>query len=119
MSLCRYGPLTPAHFDLPAVQFLRFVILLSNMIPISLYVSLEVVKVFQCALLLNQDRQMYHRDSDTPFVCRTTTLNEELGQVSCCICYSKSHVACCYTCVSLYSVQLAGRCVNKLCTVRQ
>lgn len=63
------------------VQFLRFIILLSNMIPISLYVSLEVVKVFQCALLLNQDRRMYHKDTDTPFVCRTTTLNEELGQV--------------------------------------
>lgn len=62
-------------------QFLRFLILLSNMIPISLYVSLEVVKVFQCALLLNSDRKMYHKDSDTPFVCRTTTLNEELGQV--------------------------------------
>jgi magnesium-transporting ATPase (P-type) len=43
------------------LQFLRFVILLSNMIPISLYVSLEVVKVFQCALLLNQDREMYHK----------------------------------------------------------
>lgn len=65
----------------PALQFLRFLILLSNMIPISLYVSLEVVKVFQCTLLLNSDRQMYHRDTDTPFVCRTTTLNEELGQV--------------------------------------
>jgi magnesium-transporting ATPase (P-type) len=63
------------------LQFLRFLILLSNMIPISLYVSLEVVKVFQCTLLLNSDRQMYHRDTDTPFVCRTTTLNEELGQV--------------------------------------
>lgn len=42
------------------LQFLRFIILLSNMIPISLYVSLEVVKVFQCALLFNSDRQMYH-----------------------------------------------------------
>lgn len=51
------------------------------MIPISLYVSLEVVKVFQCGLLLNQDRAMYHAESNTPFVCRTTTLNEELGQV--------------------------------------
>lgn len=37
--------------------------------------------MFQCALLLNPDRQMYHRGSDTPFVCRTTRLNEELGQV--------------------------------------
>lgn len=42
------------------LQFLRFIILLSNMIPISLYVSLEVVKVFQCTLLFNADREMYH-----------------------------------------------------------
>jgi len=27
---------------------------------------------------------MYHKETDTPFVCRTTTLNEELGQVSSC-----------------------------------
>lgn len=47
-------------WPLCVLQFLRFIILLSNMIPISLYVSLEVVKVFQCALLLNQDRGMYH-----------------------------------------------------------
>ncbi|KAI8470537.1 MAG: ATPase, phospholipid transporter [Monoraphidium minutum] len=63
------------------IMLLRFIILLGNLIPISLYVTLEVVKVFQCALLLNPDRAMYHRDSDTPFVCRTTRLNEELGQV--------------------------------------
>jgi len=53
------------------LQFLRFIILLSNMIPISLYVSLEVVKVFQCALLLNQDLAMYHRsvNSSDALVC--------------------------------------------------
>eukprot|EP00210_Caulerpa_lentillifera_P009522 g9080.t2 len=62
------------------VTTLRFIILLNQLIPISLYVTLEVVKVIQC-LFLNWDRQMYHRDSDTPFVCRTTTLNEDLGQV--------------------------------------
>lgn len=50
------------HLASPATsQFLRFIILLSNVIPISLYVTLEVVKVFQCALLLNPDREMYHR----------------------------------------------------------
>ena len=62
-------------------KLLRYIILLSNLIPISLYVSLEVVKVFQCGLLLNQDRRLYHAETDTPFQCRTTTLNEELGQV--------------------------------------
>lgn len=62
------------------VTVLRFIILLNQLIPISLYVTLEVVKVFQC-LFLNADRQMYHKETDTPFVCRTTTLNEDLGQV--------------------------------------
>eukprot|EP00210_Caulerpa_lentillifera_P009184 g8756.t1 len=62
------------------VTMLRFVILLNQLIPISLYVTLELVKVIQC-LFLNWDRQMYHTDSDTPFLCRTTTLNEDLGQV--------------------------------------
>ena len=78
---------TGAYPELPPsplawfVSLLRFVILLGNLIPISLYVTLEVVKVFQCALLLAADRRMYHAGSDTPFVCRTTRLNEELGQV--------------------------------------
>lgn len=62
------------------VTTLRFVILLNQLIPISLYVTLEVVKVIQC-LFLNWDRHMYHSETDTPFVCRTTTLNEDLGQV--------------------------------------
>jgi len=62
------------------ITVLRFIILLNQLIPISLYVTLEVVKVIQC-IFLNWDRQMYHKASDTPFVCRTTTLNEDLGQV--------------------------------------
>ncbi|KAF8063036.1 ATP8B4 [Scenedesmus sp. PABB004] len=79
-STYRYPELPPGVASF-FITFLRFLILLSNMIPISLYVSLEVVKVFQCALLLNPDRAMYHAETDTPFVARTTTLNEELGQV--------------------------------------
>ena len=62
------------------VQFLRFMILINQLIPISLYVTLELVKVMQCTLL-TWDLHMYHQDSGTPFLCRTTTLNEELGQV--------------------------------------
>ncbi|KAL3133538.1 hypothetical protein ABBQ38_007389 [Trebouxia sp. C0009 RCD-2024] len=62
------------------VQFLRFMILINQLIPISLYVTLELVKVMQCTLL-TWDLHMYHQESGTPFLCRTTTLNEELGQV--------------------------------------
>ncbi|EPS70075.1 hypothetical protein M569_04671, partial [Genlisea aurea] len=50
------------------------------LIPISLYVSIEVVKVLQ-ALFMNQDIHMYDEESGTPAQARTSNLNEELGQV--------------------------------------
>ncbi len=57
---------------------------MAQTIPISLYVTLEMVKVLQCKLLYERDVLMYHPQSDTPLVARTTTLNEELGQVRWC-----------------------------------
>lgn len=80
MLRCRLFPDLPPGGGAVFVQFLRFLILINQLIPISLYVTLELVKVIQCTLL-SWDRNMYHKESDTPFLCRTTTLNEELGQV--------------------------------------
>lgn len=57
-----------------------FIIMFNTMIPLSLYVSLEIIKLGQ--LLLMQDVDMYDPISDTPMESRTTTINEELGQVS-------------------------------------
>ncbi|XP_044489526.1 putative phospholipid-transporting ATPase 9 [Mangifera indica] len=61
-------------------HFLTVLMLYSYFIPISLYVSIEVVKVLQC-IFINQDIQMYHEESDKPAHARTSNLNEELGQV--------------------------------------
>jgi phospholipid-transporting ATPase len=37
------------------------------------------------SLFMNFDIEMYHEPSNTPFSSRTTTLNEDLGQViRCC-----------------------------------
>ncbi|KAL5999628.1 putative phospholipid-transporting ATPase 4 [Asimina triloba] len=55
-------------------------ILYGYLIPISLYVSIEVVKVLQ-ATFINQDIQMYDEESGNPAQARTSNLNEELGQV--------------------------------------
>ncbi|XP_027336205.1 probable phospholipid-transporting ATPase 4 isoform X2 [Abrus precatorius] len=55
-------------------------ILYGYLIPISLYVSIEVVKVLQ-ATFINQDIQMYDDETGTPAEARTSNLNEELGQV--------------------------------------
>ncbi|PGH21659.1 hypothetical protein AJ80_03092 [Polytolypa hystricis UAMH7299] len=60
--------------------FTSFLIMFNTMIPISLYVSLEIVKVAQ--MLLLNDIDMYDEASDTPLEARTSTINEELGQVS-------------------------------------
>ncbi|RAH85649.1 haloacid dehalogenase-like hydrolase [Aspergillus japonicus CBS 114.51] len=61
--------------------FTSFLIMFNTMIPISLYVSMEIVKVAQM-LLLNADIDMYDPETDTPVEARTSTINEELGQVS-------------------------------------
>ena len=41
---------------------------------------MEVVK-FQQAVLINSDLDMYYPKSDTPALCRTSSLVEELGQI--------------------------------------
>lgn len=51
------------------------------MIPISLQVTLEVVRFVQ-ATFINMDINMYHAESDTPAMARTSNLNEELGMVN-------------------------------------
>ncbi|KAH0831015.1 Ca-transporting ATPase [Lanmaoa asiatica] len=59
---------------------LTFIILYNNLIPISLIVTMEVVK-FQQAALINSDLDMYYAHTDTPALCRTSSLVEELGQI--------------------------------------
>jgi phospholipid-translocating P-type ATPase (flippase) len=64
-----------------AVAWLTFMILLNSLIPISLYVMLEVVRLIQ-AVLISVDVDMYCADRDMPAVARSSKLNEELGQVA-------------------------------------
>ncbi|KAJ7209673.1 calcium transporting ATPase [Mycena pura] len=61
-------------------DILTFIILYNNLIPISLIVTMEVVK-FQQARLINSDLDMYYARTDTPALCRTSSLVEELGQI--------------------------------------
>ena len=56
-----------------------FIILFNTMIPLSFYVSLEIIKLFQ--MLLMDDVDMYDEPSNTPMEARTSTINEDLGQV--------------------------------------
>jgi phospholipid-transporting ATPase len=62
------------------VQILTFYVAYSHMIPISLYVALEVLKLL-LAYLISQDKEMYDEEDDRRASCRTSDLVEELGQV--------------------------------------
>lgn len=55
-------------------------IMFHTIIPISLQVSLEVVRFIQ-AFFINWDQEMYDADSDTAAMARTSNLNEDLGKV--------------------------------------
>jgi phospholipid-transporting ATPase len=63
-----------------AKDILTFVILYNNLIPISLVVTMEVVK-YQQAQLINSDLDMYYAPTDSPALCRTSSLVEELWQI--------------------------------------
>ncbi|KAF6176424.1 hypothetical protein GIB67_005322 [Kingdonia uniflora] len=67
----------------PAAAFFHFltaIMLYNYLIPISLYISIEIVKVLQSSFI-NQDLKMYYEEADKPARARTSNLNEELGQV--------------------------------------
>ncbi|KAI4211834.1 MAG: hypothetical protein LQ351_005477 [Letrouitia transgressa] len=55
-------------------------VLYSNLVPISLFVTIEVVKYYH-AFLINSDLDIYYDRTDTPAICRTSSLVEELGQI--------------------------------------
>ena len=59
--------------------FFGYVIMFNTLIPLSLYISLEIVKVGQYFMML--DTEMYDPITDTPAVINTTSILENLGQV--------------------------------------
>ncbi|KAM9645822.1 putative phospholipid-transporting ATPase IM [Trichechus inunguis] len=62
------------------LTFWSYVIILNTVVPISLYVSVEIIRLGH-SYFINWDRKMYYSGKATPAEARTTTLNEELGQI--------------------------------------
>ena len=62
------------------LNFLTFLILYNTLIPISLIVTMEIVKAVT-AYLINSDIDMYYPPSKSFAICRTSSLVEELGQI--------------------------------------
>ncbi|XP_063105905.1 phospholipid-transporting ATPase VA isoform X4 [Cavia porcellus] len=69
------SPVTAAVYS-----FLTMIIVLQVLIPISLYVSIEIVKVCQ-VYFINQDLDLYDEETDSQLQCRALNITEDLGQI--------------------------------------
>ncbi|RHX97197.1 hypothetical protein DYB25_001055 [Aphanomyces astaci] len=65
--------------DIPST-FITFLILYNNLVPISLYISLEVVKWYQ-AKQIESDPEMLDPVTGRSVQARTSNLNEDVGQI--------------------------------------
>ncbi|XP_005870630.1 PREDICTED: probable phospholipid-transporting ATPase VB isoform X1 [Myotis brandtii] len=61
-------------------MFLTMIILLQVLIPISLYVSIELVKLGQ-VFFLHNDLDLYDEETDLSIQCRALNITEDLGQI--------------------------------------
>ncbi|KAH8788465.1 hypothetical protein F5883DRAFT_479211 [Diaporthe sp. PMI_573] len=61
--------------------FMGFIIMFNNVIPLSLYVGLEGIKLGQMTLITN-DLEIYHKETDTPAGVNNTNNLDDLGQIS-------------------------------------
>ncbi|KAF8628303.1 hypothetical protein AX17_006006 [Amanita inopinata Kibby_2008] len=62
------------------ITFVSCLIAFQNLVPISLYISIEIVKTIQ-AFFISQDVDMYYKPYDTPCVPKTWNISDDLGQI--------------------------------------
>uniref|UniRef100_A0A7M4F0V8 Phospholipid-transporting ATPase n=1 Tax=Crocodylus porosus TaxID=8502 RepID=A0A7M4F0V8_CROPO len=60
--------------------FLTMIIVFQVLIPISLYVSIEIVKICQ-VYFIHQDKDLYDEETDSQLQCRALNITEDLGQI--------------------------------------
>ncbi|XP_037827301.1 probable phospholipid-transporting ATPase IF, partial [Lucilia sericata] len=62
-------------------DFLAFLILFNYMVPISMYMNIELYRIFN-AFFIQQDLQLYDAETDQRAVVNSSNLNEDLGQIN-------------------------------------
>ncbi|XP_010683474.1 phospholipid-transporting ATPase 1 isoform X2 [Beta vulgaris subsp. vulgaris] len=74
---------TYKYYGIPMETFFAFlssIIVFQIMIPISLYITMELVRLGQSYFMIG-DKHMYDSTSDSRFQCRSLNINEDLGQI--------------------------------------
>ncbi|XP_026744812.1 probable phospholipid-transporting ATPase VD [Trichoplusia ni] len=84
LSLYKFVPFI-TNVNKPAYEglliFWTYIIALQVMIPVSLYVTIEMTKLLQ-VYHIHQDIEMYDPQTNTRTECRALNITEELGQIS-------------------------------------
>ena len=62
------------------ILFVSHIVIINAIIPISLYVTLEIVRLFQ-ALFVGCDADMYDAENEMAAHSRTSTISDDLGQI--------------------------------------
>ncbi|XP_077441006.1 phospholipid-transporting ATPase VA [Vanacampus margaritifer] len=80
-----FDVLSPEGTDMSPVLsaiylFLTMIIVFQVLIPISLFVSIEIVKICQ-VYFIHQDAELYDEESDSHLQCRALNITEDLGQM--------------------------------------
>lgn len=71
------------YYGIPMETFFAFlssVIVFQIMIPISLYITMELVRLGQSYFMI-EDKHMYDSSTNSRFQCRSLNINEDLGQI--------------------------------------
>ncbi|KAM9849286.1 phospholipid-transporting ATPase VA [Aulostomus maculatus] len=80
-----FDVLSPEGKDLSPIMsaiylFLTMIIVFQVLIPISLFVSIEIVKICQ-VYFIHQDMDLYDEETDSQLQCRALNITEDLGQM--------------------------------------
>ncbi|KAM8890302.1 phospholipid-transporting ATPase VA isoform 1-T1 [Synchiropus picturatus] len=80
-----FDVLSPEGTDLSPIMsaiylFLTCIIVFQMLIPISLFVSIEIVKICQ-VYFIHQDLDLYDEETDSHLQCRALNITEDLGQM--------------------------------------
>ncbi|XP_076467810.1 phospholipid-transporting ATPase VA-like [Babylonia areolata] len=74
-DLDQYSPLFQGF-----IVFWTYIVIFQSVIPLPLYVSLELVKLGQ-VYFITQDLELYDEESDKRMECRALNITEDLGQI--------------------------------------
>jgi len=75
-----YTNFKDGYYKMFLVTFGSSMIMMQNVVPISLYISVEIAKTIQ-SWFIHQDKDLYYEETDSPCNTKTWNISDDLGQI--------------------------------------